>query len=185
VLGIDCNIAHLEQATRAAAGLSFRTQAGELDRKQALPRADTVLIVDVLYQLRSDAQRELLRQAARAARHRVLVRTLDPRRGLRSAFTLTLERVFRRIAPNSGGHVNPLPLDVLAHVLESEGFAVVAAPCWQGTPFANVLLSAIRLLPQRVDQSGEAVVVAGEEGVVVAADGEAQAGALGDHVYDS
>ncbi|MGH7042962.1 MAG: hypothetical protein ACREFY_12635, partial [Acetobacteraceae bacterium] len=96
------------------------------------------------YQLPTVAQHALLAQAARAARALVLVRTLDPARGPRSVLTLGLERAIRRLSPHSGAVVNPRPVAELAGVLEAAGFAVSLAPCWQGTPFANVLLTARR-----------------------------------------
>jgi hypothetical protein len=104
-----------------------------------------VLIVDVLYQLPPAAQIALLRSAARASGRSVLVRTLDPDRGLRSAITLAFERVVRRVSPHSGAHVSPLPIGCLSDVLRQEGFVVSVAPCWRGTPMANVLLTARRV----------------------------------------
>ena len=144
VLGIDLPGPRLAQAAEAGAALGLRTEARNLAEDPAVPPADTVLIVDVLYQLPTAAQHALLVAAARAARVRVLVRTLDPARGLRASLTLGLERSLRRLSPHSGATVNPCPVAALAGVLEAEGFAVSLAPCWQGTPFANVLLSARR-----------------------------------------
>jgi SAM-dependent methyltransferase len=183
VLGMDCNSAQLGKAERAARGLPFRGLSADLNESQALLGYDTVVIVDVLYQLPAGVQLRLLRQVARAARQRVLVRTLDPDRGLRSALTLGLERLGRRLSPNSGACVNALPIPALVRVLESQGFRVSAAPCWGATPFANVLLSA-RLLPHRLDEGGDAVVMSREERVIVASDRQPQAGPLGDYVDD-
>ena len=140
VLGLDWNPAPLDAARRAAAGLAFRAEPRDVARPTPLPRADTVLLVDVLYQLAPAAQDALLREAARAARGRVLIRTLDPDRGWRSAFTLGLERLGRRVWPNSGAHVAPRPVPALLDVLAREGFAATVEPCWRGTPFANVLV---------------------------------------------
>lgn len=140
VLGLDWNPAPLDAARRAAAGLAFRAEVRDVARPAALPRADTVLLVDVLYQLAPVAQDALLREAARAARARLLIRTLDPDRGWRSALGLGLERLGRRVWPNSGAHVTPRPVPALLDVLAQEGFAVTVEPCWRGTPFANVLV---------------------------------------------
>ena len=140
VLGLDWNPAPLDAARRAAAGLAFRAEVRDVARPAALPRADTVLVVDVLYQLAPAAQDALLREAARAARARVLIRTLDPDRGWRSALGLGLERLGRRVWPNSGAHVTPRPVPALLDVLAEEGFEATAEPCWRGTPFANVLV---------------------------------------------
>jgi SAM-dependent methyltransferase len=149
VRGLDVGTERLAQAARAGTGLAFAAECRDLSCPSALPAADTVLIVDVLYQLETEAQMALLQAAARAARTRVLVRTLDPDRGWRSALTLGLERVLRRISPHSGAQVNPLPVARLAGVLHAEGFAMESVPCWEGTPFANVLLMARRVPARR------------------------------------
>jgi SAM-dependent methyltransferase len=149
VLGIDLPGPRLAQAEQAGAVLGFRAEPRDLARDPAVPPADTVLMVDVLYQLPTEAQLALLAAAARAARARVLVRTLDPARGLRSALTVALERALRRVSPHAGAMVNPRPVASLAGVLEQAGFAVGVAPCWQGTPFASVLLNARRRSPPR------------------------------------
>lgn len=142
VVGLDRSAAHLDQARRAAEGLAFTARVQDFARDAGLPVSDTVLMVDVLYQLTPAAQIALLRNAARAARRLVLIRTLDPERGLRSAITLAFERAARRLSPHSGAHVSPLPIACLADILGEEGFAIAVAPCWRGTPTSNVLLSA-------------------------------------------
>ncbi|MDE2007142.1 MAG: hypothetical protein KGI51_11285 [Rhodospirillales bacterium] len=134
-------------ALRAGAGLAFVAEARDLAVDPVLPPVDTVLIVDVLYQLAPPAQAALLAAAARAARGRVLIRALDPERGLRSAATIALERAMRRLWPHSGAHVAPCPLAEIIAPLRAAGFAVTVAPCWRGTPFANVLISARRQAP--------------------------------------
>ncbi len=116
----------------------------DLARDAALPDADTVLLIDVLYQLDAGAQRALLDAAARAARTRLLIRSADPARGWRSTLSSLLERGFRRVWPHSGSTVNPLPIPMLVAELEPHGFIVTAEPCWRGTPFANMLLIARR-----------------------------------------
>jgi len=144
VLGLDRSEAHLGQARRAGAGLAFAAAAQDFARLQFLPEADTVLLVDVLYQLDPAAQEALLAAAARAARRLVLVRALDPGRGLRSALTLAFEHVARFTSPHSGLRVRALPLPRMIAGLQEAGFTVAVAPCWRGTPFANVLLTARR-----------------------------------------
>jgi len=144
VRGLDRSAAHLDQARRAAKGLGFTAWVQDFACQVELPAADTVLIVDVLYQLAPEAQIAVLRSAARAARHLVLLRTLDPERGLRSAITLAFERAARRVSPHSGAHVSPLSIGCLGEILRQEGFAVSVTPCWRGTPTANVLMTARR-----------------------------------------
>jgi 2-polyprenyl-3-methyl-5-hydroxy-6-metoxy-1,4-benzoquinol methylase len=140
VLGLDCHTGHLEQARRAAKGLAFTTAMQDLAEAQNVPHTDTMLLIDVLYQLESAAQMALLRAAARAARQRILIRTLDPDRGIRSAFTISLERLIRRVSPHSGRHVDALPVAKITEALSNAGFVVSVTPCWRGTPFANVLI---------------------------------------------
>ncbi|HVB68967.1 MAG TPA: class I SAM-dependent methyltransferase [Acetobacteraceae bacterium] len=144
VLGIDLPGMRLGQAARAGGALGLSTMACDLAGISAAPAADTVLLIDVLYQLPTASQLALLAAAAQAARALVLVRTLDPARGLRSRLTVGLEHAWRRVSAHAGAMVNPRPLAELTGVLEAAGFAVTVAPCWQGTPFANVLLTARR-----------------------------------------
>jgi SAM-dependent methyltransferase len=151
VRGIDRNAKHLRQAEIAAHSgtphLNFRTRHQDLSLAPDLPPADAILLIDVLYQLDTTAQLWLLKQAARRARRRLLIRTSDPDRGFRSAVTAGWEILSRRLSPHAGAHVNPLPIHRIAGVLAAETFAVETAPCWRGTPFANVLIIARRVPP--------------------------------------
>jgi len=96
------------------------------------------------------------------ARHRILVRTLDPGLGWRSMLAIGLERLARPAWPNSGRHVAPLPVAELCTVLEAAGFTVEVSPCWQGTPFANVLLDAHRR-PAPVERPASTVPSSGQD----------------------
>jgi SAM-dependent methyltransferase len=147
LLGLDRDRAKLAEARAAAAGLPAGFEEGDLlDPDAAFPEADTVLLIDVLYQLPAAAQRALLPRAAAAARRRIVIRVFDPERGWRSAFGLAVEqlgRVFRGEVGRTA--IAPLPLGVLADALREAGFARVAvAPCWGATPLPNVLLHAER-----------------------------------------
>ncbi len=144
VLALDRSEAHLAQARRAGAGLAFAAGVQDFARFQQLPAADTVLLIDVLYQLDPATQDALLAAVAGAARRIVLIRALDPARGLRSALTLGYEHVARFTAPHSGPRVRAMPLSRIVAGLHDAGFTVAVAPCWRGTPFANVLLTARR-----------------------------------------
>lgn len=144
VLGLDLHTRHLAQARAAASGLRYRVETRDLASPQEMPAATTVLLVDVLYQLEDEAQCALLHAAARAAARRLIIRTLDPDRGLRSRVTLGLERSLRRVSPHAGAHVNPWPIPRLLALLRQLGLTASVAPCWQGTPFANVLVRAGR-----------------------------------------
>ncbi len=144
VLGLDWNAAHVAIAQRAGRGLAFAAGSQDLTRDGAVPAVDTVILVDVLYQLDTVAQSAVLEGAARAARSRLLIRTADPGRGLRSALTRWLEVLGRRVWPNSGARVNAQPVQGIEARLAALGFDVEVAPCWRGTPFANVLIVARR-----------------------------------------
>ncbi len=144
VQGFDWPGEALTAAARAGTGLPFRAVPADLATLAVLPAADTVLFIDVLYQIEESAQARLLALAAAAARRRVLVRTLDPGHGARSSFTLALELLGRRFWPNTGETVRPVPPRAIAAQLEAAGFTVTISPCWRGTPFANVLLDARR-----------------------------------------
>jgi SAM-dependent methyltransferase len=144
VAGSDRNGAHLRQAEQAATGLPFRAEARDLCQAQTFPDCDTVLLVDVCYQLDTNSQMQLLRAAARSAREKILIRTADPELGWRSTLTRGLEQFGRGFWPHSGALVNARPLPEIAAILHEAGFAITVMPCWQGTPFANVLMIARR-----------------------------------------
>lgn len=145
VLGLDRSEAVLEDARRAARGLPFRAEQQDVAQPFPLPPADTVLLVDVLYQLPTPAQDDLLRRAAAAAGRLVLIRTLDPDRGWRSRFALAVERVARLGRRDAGAVVNARAVKTVAALLAAEGFVVATTPCWQGTPFADVLIVGRRI----------------------------------------
>lgn len=147
VLGFDSAPASLAAARRAGAGLPFAVEARDLSEPAPLPPADTVLLIDVLYLLDPAAGARLLTAAAAAARQRILIRTLDPGRGLRSRFAILLERLGRPIWPHSGATVAPPTVAALTARLETLGFRTAVEPCWEGTPFANVLVVADRVAP--------------------------------------
>jgi SAM-dependent methyltransferase len=144
VVGLDRRTGHLAQARRAAEGLSYRAVAQDLALPLALPQATTVLLIDVLYQLTDEAQNAVLLAACRAAHDRIIIRTLDPDRGVRSLLTLGVERLMRPFSPHSGARVNPWKVPRLQAPLIDLGFAPSVTPCWGGTPFANVLIIARR-----------------------------------------
>lgn len=143
VLGLDRNARLLAQARRALAAYPFAAREADLATLAAVPACDTVLLLDVLYQLPAGAQLRLVTLAAAASRRRLLIRTPDPAPGWRARLTDTLERAARPFWPHSGGCVEPLPPGLFAERLARCGFEVETAPCWAGTPFANVLLTAL------------------------------------------
>jgi SAM-dependent methyltransferase len=144
VTGLDRVGPSLADARLAAAGLPYTACAQDLAQAPSPTACDTVLLIDVLYQLGPGPAVRLLAAAARAARRRVLVRTLDPDLGWRSRLAVTLERLGRLGWPHSGRHVAPVSVATLCAVLRQGGFEPDVSPSFEGTPFANVLVDATR-----------------------------------------
>lgn len=145
VVSLDCHVGHVQQARRAAAGLAFSASVRDLAACQQVPAAMTVLLVDVLYQLEPRVQLALLQAAVRASRQRIIIRTLDPGLGLRSSLTFWMEKLMRWVSPHSGRHVAARPVSCIVQTLNQGGFISSVIPCWQGTPFANVLIIGRRM----------------------------------------
>ncbi|MDB4995307.1 MAG: hypothetical protein JWM74_2739 [Myxococcaceae bacterium] len=146
VAGFDWDEAKVKEATRAAGDLPARFYAGDFAsaKAAAIEGCDTALLVDVLHYLTSDEQDALLRRVADAARARVIVRDLDPDRGWRSTVTRVQEAVTTFVRFNRGARVHVRPIAAATKVLDACGFDAEVTPCWEGTPFANVLLVATR-----------------------------------------
>jgi SAM-dependent methyltransferase len=140
VVGIDRRIRNLAQARHAACGLPYYAVAQDLTLPLAVLQATNVLLIDLLYQLADDAQHALLLAACRAAQDRIVIRTLDADRGVRSRLTMGVERLMRPVSPHSGALVNPWKVARLLAILTERGFATSVEPCWGRTPFANVLI---------------------------------------------
>nr|WP_268894121.1 class I SAM-dependent methyltransferase [Pseudoroseomonas coralli] len=144
VTGLDGNAVHLAEARQAAAGLAAHFAVADL-LAAPVPDCDTVLLVDVLYQLPEAAQMALLGRAAAAARRRIVIRAFDPGCGWRSRFGWAME-VANRALRGAGrqASIRPLPLAAIAGPLAAAGFDVTVRPCWSGTPLPNVLMLAKR-----------------------------------------
>ena len=142
VLAIDSRATAVRDASRAGAGLAFTAERRDLAQSFSLPRCDTVLLIDVLYQLRSEHQALLLARVADAAPRLILIRTPDPLRGTRSRLIHAGEILFRRVWPHCGATVNIPAPDALRIRLARSGYDATIRPCSRGTPFANLLLIA-------------------------------------------
>ena len=140
VLALDRDDRALAQLGRAAAGLPLRTRGTDLATATPGDAADTVLLIDVLYQLDTEPQLALLRRAAGLARRTVVIRASDPARGWRSALSRVLERAGRGWWPTFGARHNALPPSLLASTLAQCGYHVRVTPCAKGTPLAGVLI---------------------------------------------
>jgi SAM-dependent methyltransferase len=145
VEGLDLDAGKIAHARAAAQGLAARFAAADI-ASAALPAADTVLLVDVLYQLGDAAQDAVLARAAACARRRVLIRALDPDVGWRSGLGRGVEVVRRALGADLGRRraIRPRAVAALAAPLRDAGFVVDVLPCRAGTPLPNVLVVAQR-----------------------------------------
>jgi SAM-dependent methyltransferase len=154
VVGFDTDAARLAEAGMAAGTLPISFHAADA-RTCTIPRCDTVLLIDVLYQLGTAEQSALLRRAGTSARRQILIRTMDPDRGWRSRMSRWSETIAERLHLKQHGIINPRPVPWLVGILGELGFVTETVPCWQGTPFANVLLSAARRRPNIPEETIE------------------------------
>lgn len=145
ITGLDLDANKIARATAAADGLPASFAVADLARAP-IPPADTVLLIDVLYQMPPAAQRGVLARISATSPARIIIRTADPDRGWRSTVSVIAEHLRRWLGADLGraGKVAPLPLRDLAAMLEGAGYRVTATPCWAGTPLPNVLMLAER-----------------------------------------
>lgn len=133
---------------RRAAGEAGEAAVGDVTSAE-LGSADTVLLVDVLHYLPREAQRALLGRAAAALRPggRLLVRELDPSRGLASRVAVWAERLGTRAAMNRGAILALIEPATLERELESLGLSPRLVPHPDGKTSPNYLLVAERTAP--------------------------------------
>lgn len=142
--GIEAN-PKAAKVARQALGADARIDVADL-REATLPPARAVLLLDVLHYLPAKAQEDLLARIAGALEPGgvLLIRDADAAGGWRFTATRIQERLcalarrhwrqrfhFRRVAE-------------WRQLLENLGFAVEITPMAEGTPYANVLLTARR-----------------------------------------
>ena len=147
---------------RAALGNRAEFVCGDM-RSTAFPRADAVVIFDVLHYVRPHEQDNVLVRVREALHDSglLLLRIGDAaaRRGFRASQwvdrIVTLVRG-HRVVPQFGR-----PLTQWVARLETLGFAVQSQPMSEGTPFANVLL--IAHVGNRVDTAPAAGAAAGAQ----------------------
>ncbi len=151
VTGLESNAGLRAQAGRAMADLPFEARMHDLAVDATIPQSDTVLLLDVLYQLPTCAQAGLLDAVTRSARRLILIRTADPRPGFRAGLTQLLEVLGRKIWPNSGMMVNPQRVDWVTAKLAAAGWWTRISANRKGTPFANVLIAARRCSDRSTD----------------------------------
>lgn len=146
VRAFDWDEEKIALAKRAGVGLDASFAALDVRKADGDP-ADTVLLIDVLHYLPTDAQDALLARAATLVKPggRLVVRDATAGAGWRSAFTLFVEWISMRIRFNLGERITLRHVErEVVPLLEEKGLRCTVTPCWRGTPFANVLLVAER-----------------------------------------
>jgi SAM-dependent methyltransferase len=141
VTGLDSDADKIQVARAAGPEADFRVA----DVAHAeLPRADTVLLIDVLHYLPLAEQDALLLGAARALEPggRLLIRELDGDPSARGAVTRFFEWWARRIGLNRGRATAYRPARAVTQLLERAGLPCRIQGASERTPFANVLIVA-------------------------------------------
>lgn len=126
VVGFDWDERKIAVAAAAAGGAGTFEVADVT--ALSLPSADSVLLVDVLHYLAEAERKHLLEAVTRALRAggRVLVRELDPGRGLPSRIGIWAERLAARSGMNRGATLSFLGPEALCRELGRVG--LVATP---------------------------------------------------------
>lgn len=146
VIGFDWAGTKIEQARTAGAGtagLSFE----EADVRSAeLPRAGTIMMIDVLHYNSRETQDRMLERAASALQPggRLLIRELDSAAGWRAWTTRMQERVGWWFGLNRGATLCFRPAQELIAVLEGAGLRAEQVDSSADLPLANVLIEAHR-----------------------------------------
>jgi trans-aconitate methyltransferase len=111
--------------------------------------ADTVVILDVLHYIDYAEQEEVLKRARDSLDGRgvIILRVGDASGSLRFRITLAVDRAMMRLRGHRFARLHCKPVSQWTCELEALGFRVETVPMSAGTPFANVLLVARRLLP--------------------------------------
>jgi SAM-dependent methyltransferase len=125
---------------RVALGESARVEVCDL-REFDFPPAAAIVLADVLFYLREDEQREVLRRAAGALERGgvLLLRESDAGAGLAHFVAQTSERLLEALRGRPRARLHYRSAREWAGLLESHGLAVAMEPMSAGTPFANVL----------------------------------------------
>ena len=156
--GFDPDERKIELARRAAAADALYTIGDLQSFTPASAPVDSVLLIDVLHYLEPHEQAAALARikAWLAPGGRVILREVDARPGLKSAFTRAIERVATVLGYNRA--TRPLgfrPLNELIEELERLGFRCARAGGSVGTPFDNALV--VAQLPTTASRSSAPV----------------------------
>lgn len=141
-LGIDVHRRDIDRAGRSVDGMA-RFVCADI-RNASFAPADTIVLLDVLHYLDSDAQDDLLRRARDAfeGEGMLLLRVADESPSLRCRFTHAVDRIVMALRRHRFAPLHGRPLTAWIHTLEALDFEVTATPMPPGLPFPNVLLVA-------------------------------------------
>jgi SAM-dependent methyltransferase len=111
-----------------------------------LPRADTFLFVDVLHYLPEAEQRKVLERAVKSLETggRILVRDVDPKKGLRGRLTMFAERIAKGTGYNKGNTLMFREPERIVADFAELGLSSQILSASTGTPLSNVLILAER-----------------------------------------
>lgn len=149
LVGIDHDAGRLLKAQVALAGLIPSPQLTAQDAREGLPAADVVTCLDVLHYLPLPQQDALIAAMARSLKPGgvLLVREGERGDGLGSAILELTERVSVALGRHQGDGVFFRPSQSICDAMAASGMSVVTHPCRQGTPFANTLFIARKVVP--------------------------------------
>lgn len=152
--GIDLRTKAIKVAQSAHSDLADRVSFAVADMRTAqLPACDVVVMLDVLHYIDRTEQRDLLQRAMTALvpGGTLLLRVADATPTWRFQLTVIGDwlTAFTRGMPRPRLHFRPL--NEWIGLLEATGFAVSSQPMSRGTPFANVLLVAIKPIAKRIE----------------------------------
>jgi uncharacterized protein (DUF2062 family)/SAM-dependent methyltransferase len=146
-LALDWDERKLASARQAVAGLDgIRVEAVDV-RDAPVPRAGTILLIDVLHYNPPAVQDRMLRRAAAALVPGgvLYVREADADASWRMYVTHWQERIGGWLRMNRGATLCFRPARELMEILRAAGLQVSVVPSREGLPFSNVLIEARRL----------------------------------------
>ncbi len=152
IRGIDLRASDVRRA-RLACGATARFEEGDM-RHVDFGRADVVVVMDVLHYVDAGAQDDILRRVRAALRPNgvFLTRVGNADGGLRFRLSTWVDRAvaWSRGMRRVDWHCRPVP--EWRQALEALGFRVETAPMNGELPFANVMLVARLIDPNRRSQ---------------------------------
>lgn len=143
-VGIDVD-AQCARWARRALGERVNVHAADL-RGAELPDADVVVLLDVLHYLGDADQLALLEKVAHSLRGggKLLLRVADTAAGWRARFTRLADHSSVILRGRVPGSLLSRSVGDWSALLARHGFRIEREPMSQGTPFANILLTAHR-----------------------------------------